>query len=78
MLMSTFNVPTLFLSGRRDELIPPLHMQQLYDLSQSDLKEIVMFEHGTHNDTCIQPGYFEAIKQFYQKVSKGRGRTLNE
>jgi pimeloyl-ACP methyl ester carboxylesterase len=72
------DIPTLFLSGTKDELIPPKHMQKLYESCPCDVKDIARFENGTHNDTCIQPGYFEAIKQFYQKASKGRGRTLAE
>jgi pimeloyl-ACP methyl ester carboxylesterase len=80
MITRIEKVPTLFLVGGKDELIPPSHMHRLYSLStaatfqpklagkQTDCKHIVVFEHGTHNDTCIQPGYFQAIKSFVEKV----------
>ena len=55
----------LFLSGSKDELIPPSHMAKLHQSARSaPLKRIVHFQKGMHNDTCIQPGYFEAIEEF--------------
>jgi len=56
--------PILFLSGRKDELVPPLHMDTLYARCQSNLKVWKQLEDGTHNDTCVKPGYFEAIGLF--------------
>ena len=61
----------LFLSGKRDELIPPDHMTKLYQSARkSAYKKFVQFEKGTHNDTCIQPGYFEAIDEFLKTTLK--------
>lgn len=57
-------IPILFLSGRKDELVPPLHMDTLYARCQSTLKVWKQLEDGTHNDTCVKPGYFEAIGLF--------------
>ena len=55
----------LFLSGLKDELIPPEQMTKLHQSARSALiKRIVHFPKGMHNDTCIQPGYFEAIEEF--------------
>lgn len=56
--------PILFLSGRKDELVPPIHMDTLYARCQSNLKVWKQLEDGTHNDTCVKPGYFEAIGLF--------------
>ncbi|CDS00328.1 uncharacterized protein SPSC_00827 [Sporisorium scitamineum] len=57
-------VPTLFLSGRQDELVPPPHMDALFAKCNSSIKLKKEFPDGTHNDTCIKPGYFEAIGEF--------------
>lgn len=55
----------LFLAGDCDELIPPDHMIQLHRLAvRATIKRFIRFENGTHNDTCIQKGYFEAIQDF--------------
>lgn len=58
------NVPTLFLSGRQDELVPPAHMDALYERCRSDIKVWKHFADGTHNDTCVKPKYFESIGEF--------------
>lgn len=55
----------LFLVGERDELIPPSHMYELQrNAARARERKLVTFSKGTHNDTCIQPGYFEAIADF--------------
>ncbi|CAO3690284.1 unnamed protein product [Umbelopsis ramanniana] len=61
--------PILFLSGAKDELVPPAHMKGLYDASQTRATKVWKeFENGTHNDTCIQPGYFSAIRDFLADI----------
>ena len=55
----------LFLVGERDELIPPAQMFELQrNASRARERKLVSFAKGTHNDTCIQPGYFDAIADF--------------
>lgn len=61
----------LFLSGSRDELVPPSHVRGLYEIvagskhEEAESKAIIhFFEKGTHNDTCLQPGYFESVADF--------------
>lgn len=55
----------LFLVGERDELIPPAHMKELHRLASKARERVLLtFQKGTHNDTCIQPGYFDAIADF--------------
>lgn len=56
--------PVLFLAGGADELVPHQHMQELYRLCPSKLKELVVFPHGKHNETWLQPGYNEALIDF--------------
>ncbi|KAI9272466.1 Alpha/Beta hydrolase protein [Sporodiniella umbellata] len=63
------NVPILFLAGGKDELVPPSHMVQLRDLSESPDKTWVEFPNGMHNDTVMQPGYFTAIRDFLEKLA---------
>ncbi|KAH8548183.1 Alpha/Beta hydrolase protein [Umbelopsis sp. PMI_123] len=64
-ILAVRKTPTLFLSGKNDELVPPLHMKKLYDICDTrGPKYWKEFEEGTHNDTCLKPGYFEAIGEF--------------
>ncbi|KAJ1596719.1 hypothetical protein NDA14_005157 [Ustilago hordei] len=60
----TEKAPTLFLSGRQDELVPPSHMDALFERCTSSVKVKKEFNDGTHNDTCIKQGYFEAVAEF--------------
>ncbi|KAI9492456.1 Alpha/Beta hydrolase protein [Zychaea mexicana] len=71
------NVPVLFLSGARDELIPPEHMSKLHDLCETQgAKDWHALPNGMHNDTCVQPGYFTAIREFLERrVLKEERRT---
>ncbi|SPO30211.1 related to Protein bem46 [Ustilago trichophora] len=57
-------VPVLFLSGRQDELVPPAHMDALFERCNSKVKVKKEFLDGTHNDTCIKPKYFESVGEF--------------
>ncbi|KAJ1736539.1 bem46 protein, variant [Coemansia sp. Benny D160-2] len=69
------DVPILFLSGLQDDLVPPPHMRKLYELAQrnqdSEKRMKVSWEEfpeGNHNDTCIQPNYFEAIAKWWRET----------
>ncbi|KAH3712381.1 protein ABHD13-like [Dreissena polymorpha] len=69
-------IPTLFLSGQADELIPPKMMQDLYQRSGSSLKRLVPFERGTHNETCLCPKFYETIAAFmYEVVNQSAGKS---
>ncbi|KAI7860682.1 Alpha/Beta hydrolase protein [Circinella umbellata] len=60
--------PVLFLSGGRDELIPPAHMSKLHELCNTQgTKDWHELPEGMHNDTCVQPGYFTAIREFLER-----------
>ncbi|KAM0790934.1 hypothetical protein ACM66B_004240 [Microbotryomycetes sp. NB124-2] len=58
------SLPVLFLGGDQDELIPPAHMVELHRICPSKDKEWRTFPHGTHNDTCVQPTYFQIVADF--------------
>ncbi|CAG8852274.1 10209_t:CDS:1, partial [Racocetra persica] len=60
--------PILFLSGTKDEIIPQQHMKSLYELAQPvGGKEWTEFSNGMHNDTTLQPGYYQYIGWFIRK-----------
>ena len=63
----------LFLSGLADELIPSKHMAMLFATVTATEEgrqraRMETFEKGTHNDTCLQPGYFTAIADFIRSL----------
>lgn len=57
-------VPILFLSGAKDELVPPSHMKKLFEVCASEWKVWKELPNGTHNDTCAEENYFEYIDEF--------------
>ena len=59
--------PILFLAGLQDEIVPTEMMKELYDMCVSEKKKIITFPNGTHNETCIQSGYFAAILGFWKE-----------
>ncbi|KAJ2357920.1 bem46 protein, variant [Coemansia sp. RSA 2618] len=66
-------VPILFLSGLQDELVPPPHMRQLFELAsgiESEKPRITWeeFPRGNHNDTCVQPTYYERIAAWWKET----------
>ncbi|ODQ81201.1 hypothetical protein BABINDRAFT_160593 [Babjeviella inositovora NRRL Y-12698] len=58
------HIPFLFMNGLKDEIVPPSHMQLLYELCLADVKEIHKFANGYHNDTLSQPEYWEIVHDF--------------
>lgn len=79
LLIPNLTQKTLFLAGKQDELIPPDHMLKLHQSARRSVyKKFVQFEKGTHNDTCIQEGYFEAIEEFLRTVPKTPRVTVEE
>jgi len=68
--VSKCNFRMLFLSGARDELIPVYHMQRLYSIIRTALPgtKFQSFPDGTHNDTFLKKGYFEAISKFLSDI----------
>jgi fermentation-respiration switch protein FrsA (DUF1100 family) len=62
-------VPILFLSGLQDEIVPPTHMRQLYELATTPHKRWKPLPAGDHNSSVIEEGYFEAIADFLADVT---------
>ncbi|CUS24993.1 LAQU0S23e00628g1_1 [Lachancea quebecensis] len=60
-------LPWLFLSGKKDEIVPPQHMERLYKLCPSEKKSIVEFPDGCHNDTIVQEGYWDKVEEFVRE-----------
>ncbi|KAI8806993.1 Alpha/Beta hydrolase protein [Cladochytrium replicatum] len=90
-ITNVLRAPLLFLSGARDELVPPSHMYSLVRIvrrarghsasnpADQGLPErevcgvrFVSFANGTHNDTCLQEGYFREIIDFFADVVGGK------
>ncbi|KAI9772331.1 MAG: hypothetical protein M1840_001080 [Geoglossum simile] len=59
--------PILFLSGLRDEIVPASHMKQLQSVCRSKKQTFKELPNGTHNDTVMEPGYFEAMFKFIRE-----------
>jgi len=60
--------PTLFISGSKDELIPPKMMMELHSRCAAAEKKIVKIPEGTHNDTWTVKGYNDTVYEFIEKV----------
>ncbi|XP_069109983.1 protein ABHD13-like isoform X1 [Argopecten irradians] len=71
------SLPTLFISGQADDLIPPKMMTKLHQMSGSGMKRIHRFEQGSHNETWMCSGYYEAFLQFLRDVSFPFDKVLN-
>ncbi|KAL2168114.1 hypothetical protein VTG60DRAFT_378 [Thermothelomyces hinnuleus] len=67
-LIPSIKVPTLFLSGLQDEIIPPIHMKRLHDLSRAPIKVWKPLPGGDHNSSVVEEGYFEAIAEFLERI----------
>ncbi|KYN24336.1 Abhydrolase domain-containing protein 13 [Trachymyrmex cornetzi] len=61
-------VPTLFISGLADTLVPPRMMQDLYKNCRSTYKRILPIVDGTHNETWCQPSYYQNINAFLTEL----------
>lgn len=59
-------VPTLFISGLSDTLVPPRMMVDLHNRCGSARKQLLQFQSGTHNETWTVHGYYHALALFLQ------------
>lgn len=67
------DIPILFLSGLKDELVPPTHMTQLFAACKSEPKIWRTLPNGGHNDSVAEPGYFDHIHSFVtEEVLRGK------
>ncbi|KAF1344054.1 alpha/beta hydrolase BEM46/Esterase/lipase/thioesterase [Delphinella strobiligena] len=67
MIPQIKGIPILFMSGLRDEIVPPAHMKCLYELYQSGPKVWKELPHGDHNSSVAEVGYFNFVDDFLQK-----------
>jgi fermentation-respiration switch protein FrsA (DUF1100 family) len=69
----TSDIPMLFLSGLKDEIVPPFMMKTLYNVCKVEHKSWKEFPNGDHNSTVAEPGYFDAIWEYLvEEVIPGR------
>ncbi|XP_012279470.1 protein ABHD13 [Orussus abietinus] len=66
--ISSVSVPTLFVSGLGDALVPPRMMTELYKRCNSSCKRMLPIPGGTHNETWNQSGYYKSICDFLAEL----------
>lgn len=59
-------IPVVFFSARKDEIVPPAHMDELFALLKSEDKTFYKFENSAHNDTVVQAEYWDRVHAFIQ------------
>ncbi|KAJ8969473.1 hypothetical protein NQ317_015288 [Molorchus minor] len=59
-------VPTLFISGMADGLVPPRMMSELHNRCNSIRKQLLQIPSGTHNETWQIQGYYHSLAVFLQ------------
>ncbi|XP_045461975.1 protein ABHD13 [Harmonia axyridis] len=64
--MKLSRVPTLFISGLADTLVPPRMMNELHGSCNSYVKQLLQFPAGTHNETWTLQGYYHSLAMFLQ------------
>lgn len=67
------DLPVLLMSARNDEIVPPQHMDRIYALLRSTDKTMYRYENSNHNDTVLQPMYWERLHAFIQDKVNPRG-----
>jgi hypothetical protein len=68
--IAAVHVPTLVVSGSRDEMIPATHSQDLFDHCPAPNKELKRFPDGRHMETWLCAGYFPTLAEFVYKHKK--------
>jgi fermentation-respiration switch protein FrsA (DUF1100 family) len=62
--------PILFLSGKRDQLVPPSQMKALLELRADGKSRWREFD-GEHNDTFLARGYWEEVAKWLREEIEG-------
>jgi len=73
-LIKDLKQPIMFISGLKDELVPPVHMKKLHKLAvRSKYRYWFEVPTGTHNETFIAAGmqYYLRLKEFCLIVDSG-------
>lgn len=58
------NIPILMQLARKDEVVPPAHMDKLYELFRLTDKTFFEYPESSHNDTVTQDHYWDRIQDF--------------
>ena len=61
-------IPTLYLSGLGDQLIPSSMMTELFNATSSETKIMARFPGGSHNETWMSNHYYTTIEYFLDEV----------
>ncbi|KAL9652841.1 hypothetical protein ABK040_010873 [Willaertia magna] len=64
------DLPILFISGRKDELVPCEHMDKLIEIYSSRFNDycfVKYFPEGDHNATWMCSGYYQNLYKFIKK-----------
>lgn len=64
--------PMLFLSGKRDGLVPPSQMKKLREMRGDGKARFREFD-GEHNDTCLIPEYWDEVGKWFREEVEGEG-----
>jgi pimeloyl-ACP methyl ester carboxylesterase len=76
-IIASLKLPSLFLGGRQDEIVPTAQMDELWSrftaAGTPERSELVMFETGKHNDTWTLPGYYTPLEKFFRAVDRRSG-----
>lgn len=63
--LSEITIPSLFLWGKYDMVVPPIYGQQAFDSIGSTIKELVIFENSGHSPLASEPDLFaETVLRF--------------
>ncbi|OXU18633.1 hypothetical protein TSAR_014855 [Trichomalopsis sarcophagae] len=66
----SLSVPTLFISGRQDKLVPPKMMDELFEACGSSFKRKIQILDGTHNETWNKSGYYQQMLVFLEEIRR--------
>ncbi|XP_008556127.1 protein ABHD13 [Microplitis demolitor] len=75
--VTSINVPTLFVSGSADTLVPPRMMIELYNKCKCNYKKLITISGGTHNETWNQTDYYQRLVTFINQLRE-KPRTLDD
>lgn len=64
----SLTVPTFFISGLADKLVPPEMMTELYKSCKSSCKRMFPVPGGSHNETWRRPDYYQQVLSFMHEL----------
>lgn len=64
----SITLPTMFISGSADTLVPPRMMAELHNNCKSTCKRFTPITNGTHNETWTLNGYYHQIQSFITEL----------